>query len=224
MAFDQVWESIFETSMWGRYPAESVVREMSRSFRTPETRANTRVLDLGCGPGANTWFLCREGYQVSGIDGSPSAIEACKSRLKSDQLLAELRVGDITKTLPWADGTFDAVVDCVSLYANPLPEIQRAIAEVRRVLKSNGLFIWMAFSERTCGFGSGPSDGHPHGFSFLSEGPLANKGYVQFFTEAEMRSCLASFERVRFERISYTLGGVDRFVEIHVAIASGSPN
>jgi SAM-dependent methyltransferase len=186
-------------------------------------RPNLRVLDLGCGPGANTWFLCRDGYQVSGIDGSPSAIEICKTRLKTENLQADLRIGDITKPLPWGDGTFDAVVDCVSLYANPIDEIRKAITQVRRVLKPNGLFIWMAFSERTWGFGSGQLTDHPYGFSSLSEGPLADKGYVQFFTESEMRVCLKDFSQVRFERISYTLGGMDRFVEIHVAIASGTP-
>ncbi len=35
------------------------------------------VLDIGCGPGESSIFLASCGYSVTGLDGSPTAIERC---------------------------------------------------------------------------------------------------------------------------------------------------
>jgi 2-polyprenyl-3-methyl-5-hydroxy-6-metoxy-1,4-benzoquinol methylase len=39
-----------------------------------------RVLDIGCGAGRHSLYLQRQGFDVTGIDSSPGAIEVCKSR------------------------------------------------------------------------------------------------------------------------------------------------
>src|SRR3989338_994735 len=52
-----------------KYPNESLVAFASE--------INGRVLDLGCGSGANTWFLAKEGKETYGIDSSPTAIKLC---------------------------------------------------------------------------------------------------------------------------------------------------
>ena len=51
--FDKQWNEVHETRNWGRYPAEELVRFMARNFPAAQ-RPKTRVLDLGCGTGANT--------------------------------------------------------------------------------------------------------------------------------------------------------------------------
>jgi len=43
-------------------------------------RAKGRVLDIGCGAGRHALYLQQKGFDVTGIDNSPGAVEVCKSR------------------------------------------------------------------------------------------------------------------------------------------------
>lgn len=72
-----IWEQIHSQRAWGRYPNEELVKFIGKNFfRIPkEERQNIKILELGCGQGANLWFLAKEGFDVYGIDISPSAIK-----------------------------------------------------------------------------------------------------------------------------------------------------
>src|SRR5580698_5080821 len=98
--WDPVWEAIFRSKSWGKYPPEHVIRFVARSFFTAEDRSKVKLLEIGCGPGANVWFMAREGFSVCGIDGSATAIERATKRLATEGLMADLRVGDYAQ-LPW---------------------------------------------------------------------------------------------------------------------------
>ena len=67
-------------------------------------------MEIGCGAGNNLWFAAREGFNVSGIDISHSAIEYAKERLLNDELAADLQVGCFNK-LPWEDSSQDLGID-----------------------------------------------------------------------------------------------------------------
>src|SRR5262249_51180391 len=114
IGWDPKWEQIFSSRPWGKYPPEPIIREVMRAFSKNADRKQVRMLDLGCGPGANTWFMAREGFSVSGIDGSASAIAQNRQRLANERLSADLSVGDFTVALPWPDQTFDGVIDNVA--------------------------------------------------------------------------------------------------------------
>jgi ubiquinone/menaquinone biosynthesis C-methylase UbiE len=73
--------------------------------------------------------MAREGFSVSGIDCSPTAIGKAGERLAKAGLAADLRVGDIA-ALPWPDNTFDGVLENVSLYCNGSESIRAALSEV----------------------------------------------------------------------------------------------
>jgi SAM-dependent methyltransferase len=76
------------------------------------------VLDIGCGLGDNAIFLASRGHSVTGLDGSPAAIELARGRaaeagvLKSPAASAGVMfdVADATD-LTGYDGRFDTVVD-----------------------------------------------------------------------------------------------------------------
>lgn len=218
--WDPAWERIFASRPWGRYPPEAIVREISRAFGSSERRHDIRVLELGCGPGANVWFLAREGYDASGIDGSSTAIGIARDRLAAEQLTAELVVGDFTCALPWATASFDAVLDCAALYSNPLVGIRAAISEVQRVLKPGGRFISLSFTARTTGYGSGVPGDDPDAFRNVSEGPLSGTGYVQFFSRSTLNTVFGSFATVHVERSSYTINNERQLIELWVVNAS----
>jgi SAM-dependent methyltransferase len=89
-----------------------------------------RALDVGCGPGALTAVLAeRLGTEnVAAVDQSEPFASACRARVPG----ADVRVADALE-LPFADGTFDAVLS--QLVVNFLPDPIRGVAEMVRVAR-----------------------------------------------------------------------------------------
>jgi SAM-dependent methyltransferase len=215
--WDPVWEDVFRKKEWGKYPPEYVIRFAARHFYGAEDRRAVRLLDFGCGPGACAWFMAREGFDVYGIDGSPTAISRARKRLEGEHLSADLRVGDFA-TLPWPSEFFDGVVDNVALCANRLAATQEAVGEVRRVLKPGGLFLSAAFTDRTWGYGSGCRV-ESGGVVDIVEGPLAGLGFCRLAGRAQIEKILEPLEIVSLETCSYTLQNMTRMVELWIAVA-----
>lgn len=212
--WDPVWEEIFRNKGWGKYPPEHLVRFVARNFSAANDRSAVRLLEIGCGPGPNVWFMAREGYAAHGIDGSTVAVERAKQRLASEGLSADLRAGDFAQ-LPWPDSTFDGAIENVSLYSNPAAAIDRALKEVHRVLKPGARFISTFFSDRTWGYGQGQMI-ERDGFVDLREGPLAGAGFCLFLNRGRVSEIFHAFVDVAVERASWTLNDEQHLVELLV--------
>jgi SAM-dependent methyltransferase len=92
-----------------------------------------RVLEVGGGPGELSERMQRElGASVSFVDLSPRMVELAQVRG------IDAQVGDIQE-LPFEDGTFDTVVAAWMLYH--VPDIDRGLAEVSRVLQPGGALV-----------------------------------------------------------------------------------
>ncbi len=89
----------------------------------------SKILDVGCGTGFNMVRLRDQGFDVSGVEPAESM-----RRRALDQKLNVID-GD-SEQLPFADGTFDAVisVEVIRYLADPL----KSIREMCRVLKPGG--------------------------------------------------------------------------------------
>lgn len=210
--WDPVWEKTFRSKEWGKYPPEHVIRFIARNFYSVSDRRAIRLLEIGCGPGANVWFIAREGFSISGIDGSPTAIQRAKERLANEGLTADLQVGDFAQ-LPWPDATFDGIVENVSLYCNPMSEVERALNEVHRVLRPGAPFLSSFFSNKTWGYGAGEMS-ERDGFTNISEGPLANLGFGLFLSRERVPEVFRCFTDTNVERASWTLGGERHLIEL----------
>lgn len=75
--FDNIWEEVHNGREWGKYPSEDIIRFIARNYYKKD-RKNIKILDIGCGQGANTWYLANEKFNVYGFDGSESAIIKAK--------------------------------------------------------------------------------------------------------------------------------------------------
>ena len=210
-SWDPVWEQIFRNREWGKYPPEHVVRFVARNFYRASDRKQVRLLEIGCGPGANVWFMAREGFTVSGIDGSATAIQQATDRLSREGLTADLRVGDYS-TIPWPDSSFDGVVENVSLYCNRWVAVKRALSEIRRVLKPGAPFLSSFFTDRTWGYGLGTMV-EPDGFTGITEGPIADSGFCLFLNRDRLIELFRDFADIAVERVSWTMQGEQRLVE-----------
>lgn len=200
MAFDANWEDIHAAKEWGKYPNEEVIRFTARNFPDRKKRAGIRILDLGCGGGATSWYLAREGFDVYGVDGSPSAIRRASAYLEGDQLTATFSVGDIVN-LDFESNSFDAVYDVDVIECNKAADIRTIYKEILRVLKPGGRFFSVAINDA-----SGKEEATEvekntfRGLKILNHGIRAH-----FFTKAELGELTAPFDNVVIDSIVRTL-------------------
>lgn len=97
-----------------------------------------KVLDIGIASGRFVREFCKGGAEVFGIDISPIIIEDVDAYLQSLNLSAKLFEGD-AEYLPFKDNMFD-VVNCQEVIIH-LPNQERGLSEMKRVLKPGGCLI-----------------------------------------------------------------------------------
>ncbi len=201
------WENTFSSRVWGAYPCEDLIRFIARHFYSSVDRSTIRILETGCGPGSNLWYLIREGFCVAGIDGSAAAIHQLKARLIAEGLpdkapLVELEIGNF-KCLPWRDNVFNAVIDVEALYANRIADIHTTVAEIKRVLKLDGVFFGKMFGVETTGSDSGEMI-EPQTRHCPTVGPCAGNHLAHFFTHKELVEIFSSFSKVVIDQTCRT--------------------
>lgn len=100
------------------------------------------VLEVGCGPGMLLEGIHErvgDGGTISGIDLNPHFIDVAKRRVGMLGYRNATFVCDDCHTLPYEDGTFDAVVaEKLLMHVRP---ISRAIEEMKRVLSIGGRLV-----------------------------------------------------------------------------------
>jgi SAM-dependent methyltransferase len=142
-----------------RYTNEELLRFLGRHyFSMPRAqRIAIRVLELGCGSGANLWMVAREGFEAHGIDLSPEAISLCRQMLESWSVSATLNTVSMT-ACPYADEYFDVLLDVFSSYCLDESGFAKFLDEVSRLLRPGGRFFSYSPSKASDAFRDpGPS-------------------------------------------------------------------
>jgi 2-polyprenyl-3-methyl-5-hydroxy-6-metoxy-1,4-benzoquinol methylase len=94
-----------------------------------------RVLDVGCGFGNIQPALCAAGAQVIGFDFSPGMAREARQRALRDSLNVQVAQAN-AEQIPFADRSVDHALASHMLYH--VPNIKRALEEIRRVVKVGG--------------------------------------------------------------------------------------
>lgn len=93
------------------------------------------VLDSGCGPGVDSGSLAQHWLQPVAMD-----IAQAMALLANRQMPGSAVRGD-SRQLPFATDSFDGVWANLSLLHLPKDQVNEAILEIRRVLRSGGIFF-----------------------------------------------------------------------------------
>lgn len=202
-SFDQEWEKIHSTQEWGQYPPEYVIRFMAKNYYKCE-RSNIRVLDFGCGAGANTWYLAREGFDTYAFDGSKSAVEKTEQKLARENLQAHTLISDALN-LEYSRDFFDAIVDNVTIYANRIKDIEDMYKECYKFLKPGGRILSVCLGEETDGYSSGIAI-EKGTYKDIVDGKIAHRGIAHIFSVEEIKALLfkIGFEEINVDTIIWT--------------------
>jgi SAM-dependent methyltransferase len=196
MAFSKEWDKVYQhgaqDSIWPWSDLVSYVMRYSRP-----TDKTFRVLELGCGAGANIPFFASLGVEYFGIEGSATVVGRLRERYPAmqDRIVA----GDFTQEVPF-DTEFDLVVDRSSLTHNTTTDIMRCLGIIHDKLKPMGTFIGIDwFSTSHPDYLKGIRVGDDFTRSGYQDGRFSDVGQVHFSDEPHLRDLFLHFEFLTLE-------------------------
>jgi SAM-dependent methyltransferase len=201
MTFSPEWDQIYrESAHMSIWPWSDLVSYVHR-YAKPQN-GYQRVLELGCGAGANIPFFIKMGVDYSTVEGSPAIVEQLRKGYPA--LSERIKVGDFTREYPFP-GFFDLIVDRCSLIHNTTVGIGNGLAQAFEHLRPGGKFIGLDwFSSAHCGTALGqPVDSHTR--MGIASGHLAGTGNVHFCDREHLEKLLqqAGFRIERLEHKQY---------------------
>jgi SAM-dependent methyltransferase len=191
-AWDKLYREGAHLSIW---PWSDLVSYVKRYFH-PKSES-FRVLELGCGPGANIPFFKYLDAAYYAIEGSPAIVSLLKE--KYPEYAATIVQGDFTKEIPFGL-QFDLIVDRASLTHNATPEIKKCLGLVHKHLAGDGMFIGIDwFSTEHSDYRLGEAADEPYTRKNISIGQFSGVGKVHFSDKQHLLSLFEGFEITRLE-------------------------
>ena len=197
MTISEEWEKCFkenlQLSVW---PWSDLVSYVMR-YACP-TGNNFRVLELGCGAGANIPFFISLGVDYFGIDGSSTIIEMLKNKFPS--ISKNIIQGDFTSKIPF-EGNFDLIVDRSAITHNTTNGIKNCLSNIYDKLKKNGKYVGIDwFSTLNSDFLNGQTiDGDKFTKTGYEKGMFSKVGRVHFSDKNHLLELFSDFEILNLE-------------------------
>ena len=186
----------FANSWWDTNGTLHLLKVMVNPWRVPyfadamsehfgADLSQVHLLDIGCGGGVLAEEFAKLGCQVTGIDISDESLEVARAHAQTEGLSIAYKNGSATE-LPFDGSSFEVVSCCDAL--EHIPAWEQVIAEVGRVLKPKGLFLFDTInrtSKSKSTFIFGLQD-----FSFTKLFPKDAHVWEMFITPDELTSAL----------------------------------
>jgi cyclopropane fatty-acyl-phospholipid synthase-like methyltransferase len=128
---ENVWEEIYKKGDFLALEPHPEIGTIAALFKREKVK---RILDLGCGAGRHVVYFAERGYDVYGLDLSPTALEYTIKSLSEKGLTAHVTLHDMV-TLPYDDAYFDAVISVRVIHHNRIKDVRKTVQEISRVLR-----------------------------------------------------------------------------------------
>lgn len=186
---DNFWEISFvnHQEMWGEMPAESIYNSLD-IFKEFKVKS---ILVPGFGYGRNAKVFIENGFDVTGIEISKTAIEISKKFLNQ-----EIKVfnGSVNE-MPFDNKKYDAIYSYSLLHLLNKFERSNFIQNCFNQLNDNGILIILTLSKSDFRFGEGTLTEKD---TFLTKNGVS----LFFYDEEEITNDFANFEIVSLEEIT----------------------
>ena len=116
-------------------------KEVQRQRAAALAPARGEVLEIGFGTGLNLPYYPEQVTRLTALDSERMLVDRVAQRIAESRVPVEQFRLDASRRLPFEDASFDSVVSTFTLCS--IAELTPAFMEIRRVLRPEGLFIFL---------------------------------------------------------------------------------
>lgn len=227
----ETWDAIYRSGRAVRtWPSEDVVRFCARRLAR-----GMRVLEAGCGNGANLWFLAREGYRTFGFDASLEAVYEAGALAQRHGVFDDVFVGQgwlgrlaaDRQQLVQASGDepFDAIIDCRASQHVPWSQHPAAYREYGALLRPGGWLFLLHLDDQTRpdALADGETEGEDWTWDDIAEGVYPHNGLVCMPPRHLLRAAVVTSGELRVVRQEQLLRVTSDGICAHTAIDAQKP-
>lgn len=177
-------------------PSKALIWFETEYLKTGKAKPGA-ALDIGSGRGRNSIYLAKIGFNVTAIETATSALDESRSLAKETGVKVNFIEANAGSTLPFPDGSFDLVIDMMTMHLLDPQERENYASEVKRVLKPNGYFLFYTIAA-----------GSPQALKLFKESPgpephsyiVPQSGMVEkCFTKGELEELFSPLRMIHFE-------------------------
>ena len=190
MSFSSEWNDRYqENTNMSIWPWSDLI---SAVMKNKPKNENFKVLELGCGAGANIPFFTSLDADYYAIEGSEEIVK--KLHKKYPQYKNNIIVGDFTKKIP--NEKFDLIIDRASLTHNNQMAINQCLNLCYEQLSNSGKFIGIDwFSTKCSDYKKGKqAEDVWTKFDFEEEGWFTGLGKIHFSDKKHLLDLFKKFE------------------------------
>ncbi len=209
------WDNTFLKSDWGQYSSEDLIRFISKAC---EKLKKKKILEIGCGTGANFNLFLDKKAKVTGIDFSKIAITKINKKFKKQIKNGDINLitGDI-KNLNFENQKFNILVDnCVTCCLS-FEETKSFYENVSKFLLKNSKIYIRTFAINSWGYKEGKKISYNMYIPFKWSKGL---GPQRFSSAKDIRAILnKNYKVISMEIISRTVNNQKHLIKEWIVYA-----
>lgn len=142
------WDSAYRSVHFTELPWETIEPEEELVKHVTDKRIKRgKALEVCCEAGTQSIYLAKRGFDVTGIDISPTAIRIAQKRAEEEKVRINFMVAN-SFDLTLEPDSFDLVLDRGCFHHMPIQMRGKYIEGVKTVLKKGGKYFSMSFSKK----------------------------------------------------------------------------